>query len=85
MNIDTTSAPRAVSSLIAALMRGETLPPTGSPEFATVIELIGGFQRFATDSDYAMLGHLALGALIDAGRARITSDEVLRQYGKGAM
>lgn len=69
-----------LADLMANLIAGEPLPVVDSPEWRELEELIRRLQK-DKGADYEMLGMQCLGALIEACRAKIATEEVLRDIG----
>lgn len=86
MNTTTTQSPAAaLAAVIGRLMNGEGLPPADSQDFADLSDLVRRHLATATASEREELGMRVLGLLIDAGRAKVQSDHVLRMFGRDAL
>jgi len=77
----TPSSAEKIAAVLRGLMNGEALPDAESPEFDRITGLIRGFLNTGTATDHQALGVLAVGLLIDAGRAHVQTARVLRDFG----
>lgn len=75
------AAGRDLVEVIRRLMNNEELPHTESPEFALMTEQVRVVLHESTPSDRAEFGHRCMGLLIDAARAKIQTDRIIRDYG----
>ena len=70
--------------VIRRLMNNEELPHTESPEFGRMTEQVRVVLHESTPADRAQFGIQCMGLLIDAARAKIQTDQILRDYGSRA-
>jgi hypothetical protein len=84
MTTDATTTPEALAAVIGRAMNGDGIPASDSPEFRDLTSLVDDHLQHGTAHDREQLGVRVLGLLIDACRARIAADEVLRDIGDRA-
>lgn len=70
-----------IMKTLASLAEGEPLPPACSEAFDRLTVALNAFLKHGTDADRAELGALAVGLVIDKGRAAIGAEQVLRSVG----